>query len=1033
MKFSIFTKVRTHIVILLMLISPVAMAQIKIDGTVTDSKDKAPIPGVSIFLKSDQGSGTITDFKGNFSFEVPSQEEVLIIKAVGYNTQELRVGNQRNINVLLMPSVQELEELIVVGYGVQKKKEITGAVASLKTDEILKTPTSDLGESLQGQIAGVNIQQSSGRPGASANVQIRGLLSATNAGSPLYIVDGIPFNRDPNIAPEQIESIDVLKDGAAAAIYGTRGAAGVILITTKRGKEGKMKVDFTAYGGVQNITSGTPLMGTNDQLYVDNVRLKADGNDPLYFTFDPDLLQHDNNYVDDVLNNNAAMQSYNLNVSGGSEQLKFNVSTNYFKQDGVMINSGFERFSTRMNGEFKQNRFRAFASLGITNETREQEPWGIYEYAIAQKPWTPAYSSLPKVGGNGIFVPSDNALRFGWMARQLNNSDEREVFQTNLALTLEYELMDGLKISTNLGRNTYAYDRTYFQPQFLVYNESGLVTAGSNIDAKLDKNYINNTGLTLENVLNYNKTFGKHNVGFTAVYSMEQYNYEEINFGVVGLLANSTPTIGAGLEGTLPTGFEHVQALTGKLLRAQYGYDNRYLASFSFRRDGSSNFSESNRYGNFLGGSVGWNISEENFFKNASGLSFITNFKLRASYAQVGNQAIQPYSFIQVLESGSDYPFGPEGKENLINGVIQRRFANPDIKWETTHSRNIGIDLSLFEDKLTFSADYYENDKSDMLLPQTLPPSSGTWPNNAHSLYNSLTVNAGNMVNKGIELQMGYRKQFENGLQMNLTGTFTRNRNKVTFLNGIDGFAVSGGRPVLTRGANVDPTTFLIVGREAGSFFLLENEGVIKTQEQLDDYNERIEGANARMGDIMYRDQNGDGMIDDNDRVYAGSGQADFDMGMGINLNYKRFDFFTQLFYSQGASIYNGAKLHAYSLGRHADQVYMWTPQNNTSDIPMARNGQEHSNTRARSDYFLEDGTYLRIRNISLGYTIPSKAFNHHIGSMRIYVTTQNPFTFTKYTGFDPEVGGDGLFTRGVDSGNYPITRKFLMGLQLNF
>lgn len=547
----------------------------------------------------------------------------------------------------------------------------------------------------------------------------------------------------------------------------------------------------------------------------------------------------------------------------------------------------------------------------------------------------------------------------------------------------------------------------------------------------LNEDYLSSNSTTLENVLKFNKKFGQHTIGLTAVYSWEEYYNKKMGVGVVGLLSNSTPVLGAGQTATKPYGSENTQTLTGKMFRAQYNYANKYLLSFSVRNDGSSNFSEENRYGTFYGGSAGWNISEESFFKNASALSFINNLKVRASYGQVGNQNIDPYMYMPVIESGVDYPFGPEGSEELGIGAIQRQYANQGVKWETTISKNIGLDVSMFNDRLQFNADFYHNDKEDMLLNQRLAPSSGTWATRAISQFNNVVVNAGDMYNEGMEFSLTYKQAYESGFNWSVTSTFAQNRNKVTNLNGIEGFALSGGVPVISRGERTDPTTFLVKGYEAGAFFLLENQGVIKTQEQLESYRE-LNGS-ALIGDLMYKDQNGDGKIDDEDRVYAGSGQAKFNMGMGFNASYKGFDFFMQLYYSHGAKIYNGSSLYAYGGNRHKDLLYMWTPQNADSDIPTARGNQEHENTRARSDYFLEDGSYLRVRNITLGYTIPKSVFKNKINSLRFYMTAQNPFTFTNYKGYDPEVGGDGLYMRGVDAGNYPVTRKFLAGMKLNF
>ncbi|MBD0404382.1 TonB-dependent receptor [Flammeovirga sp. EKP202] len=1005
-------------------------------GRVIDTESGEPIPGVNIVIQK-TSKGTTTNFDGEFSLAV-QPEESIVISYIGYQDQVILVGNKTYLDVKLQVDVEALDEVVVIGYGTQKKKEITGAVGSVKSDDIVKIATADLGESLQGQIAGVDVQQSSGRPGDEANIQIRGIVSAKSAGGPLYIVDGIPFQGNPNIAPEQIKSIDVLKDGAAASVYGTRAAGGVILITTKRGEQGKLSVDFSAYAGIQNITSNTPLNNHQEQLYVDHNRIESEGGMQNLYLFNPNAGYNNSNYVEDVQNNNASIQSYNLGISGGSEHLKFNVSTNYFNQEGVLINSGFERFTTRMNGEYTQGKFKAFASVGITDENKQTEPWGLYELAIAQKPWVPALDQNTQVGNNGLVVETEQVENFGYLATQLSNENNTEVMSTNLALALEYEIIDGLKYKASFGRNTYSSENVLFQPQLLIYRENGTLAAGaSQMESRMTINNYLSSSTTFENILSYNKTFGKHTLGVTAVYSFEEYNNETRSILTEGLLDNATKTLSAGSVAFLPQQYISTNTLVGKMFRAQYNYDNRYLLSLSLRNDGSSNFSEDNRYGTFYGASAGWNVSEEEFFKNSVLGDFMTGFKIRGSYGQVGNQSIAPYSFMPRIESGVDYTFGVGQNEAIATGAIFRRYVNPDLKWETTISRNVGVDLALFNDRLTVSYDYYNNSKEDMLLDQTIPPSFGTSvtePAGGNATpYTSILVNAGNMVNKGHEIAVGYKHLHENGFQWSVNYTFSRNINEVTDLNGVEGFAFRGGIPVQTRQGFQDHTTFLKEGYPAGAFFLLEHQGVIKTEEQLKAYNESLPGMEAEMGDMMYRDVNGDGVIDDNDRVYAGSGQAKFNMGMGINAAYKGFDLFVQLYYSHGAKIYNGANLYAYGMGRHRDMQYAWSPANPDSDIAAVRSNSEHPNTRSSSDYFLEDGSYLRIRNITLGYTLPKKLFNDKVNTLRFYITAQNPFTITGYKGYDPEVGGDGLFMRGVDRGSYPITRRFLGGVKFNF
>jgi len=995
-----------------------------ISGTMRDT-DNSLLIGANVVIKGTQ-IGTRTDVNGQFQI-VARPQDTLLFSYIGFEPQEVLVGDRTNLNITLSSNISTMEEVVVIGYGTQRKKEVTGAVVNVGSDVIARTATSDLGASLQGQVAGVNIQASSGRPGDPVNVQIRG-LGSINAGAlgPLYVVDGIPYANAPNIAPEQVESIDILKDGAAASIYGTRASNGVILITTKRGKEGQMQVDFSAYAGVQNITSGTPLMNTLQQVYAEEVRLEALGRDPLIFFFNPRALEYDSDFVGDVQRDNSPIQNYNLFVSGGVPNLTLSFNTNYFNQQGVLINSGFNRLSNRVTGEFKKGRFKAFATIGFTNENKQQEPWSLYEYGISQMPWQPPLFGLESAGENSVTIPVRNPILYSFLSQQLENRDERQTNSSNIALNLQYEILDGLTYKINLGRNSWDYEREFFRPQYLVYGpDGGYNPTASREQALLNEDFISTHRETFENVLNYNKSFGGHNINLTAVASWEQFESEALGTGVIYSenSSNDLQTLGSGAEAIRPYSNNERRTLSGKMLRVQYNYRDRYLFSASIRRDGSSKFSEQNRYGNFKGFSAGWNVHEENFFN----VEAVSNLKVRASWAEVGNQNIASYAFTPVIETGINYPFGPN--EELNFGSIQRTYVDDNIRWETTISSNVGIDLGLWNDKLVFTADFYVNNKQDMLLQERLPASVGVYQPRAAGIYDVKITNAGNMVNRGVELALTYQGMFKSGLQYSVSGTFTRNVNEVTDLNGLD-IGYANGRPVLSRGDNVDYTTFLAEGYEAGAFFLVQHDGVIKTQEELAEY-QQIDPS-AQLGDMRYIDQNGDNVINDSDRVYAGSGQAAFEAGLNVSLKYRNWDFFVQGYYSYGAEVYNGARLYAYTSGRHLEQLYMWTPQNPDSDIPTDRQNAFHNNVRARSDYFLEDGTYLRIRNLSLGYNfkIASK-----IGfeRARVYVSSLNPFTFTNYTGYDPEVGGDGIFTRGVDRGNYPVARQIQGGVQLSF
>ncbi len=997
-----------------------------IRGAVTE-EGGLPLPGVTILVKGTT-SGAATDFDGNYELNA-NTGDVIVFSFIGYTTKEVTVGNNTTINVSLSESLSQLEEVVVVGYGTQKKKEVTGAVAKITAEEILESPVSDVLASLQGKVAGVNIQAGDGRPGSAANVQIRGLVSL-NGGEPLYVVDNIPQEGNPNIAPEQIESIDILKDGASASVYGVRAAGGVILITTKRGKAGKMKVDITTYTGIQNITSGPALSNTVGYLYNRETTAEAAGAEPSTFILDANALDWDTNFVEEVTNNNAILQNVTANISGGAENLTFNFNTNYFKQDGVIQGSDFDRLTNRLTGQFTKGRFKAFGSISMTQENRNQEPFNFYQLGVGQAPHNRPFDAI-QTQGNAVVLDVDNEVFFSFLSRQLDNVDERQNDNYSLALNLEYEIANGLKYKLNMGRNQFNFFRKFFQPQYLAIDRTGeLNESASRLNATLQEFYNFAKRETIEHILNYKKSFGKHTLDLLAVASYERFENRNLSTGVLfdDIASNDIQVLSNGADAIKPTGVNFKNTIAGKLARVQYNYDGKYLLSASYRRDGSSRFPANNRYADFFGVSAGWNVSDESWFN----VDAINSLKLRGSIAETGFNNIGDYRFQQIIETGVNYPFGPD--EDIIFGQVQRQYSNPDVAWETTISRNIGIEIGLFKNKLNITADVYENDKEDMLINQRLAPSTGTWQPFAENAYNSIPVNAGNMVNRGIELGISFRDKIGEDFNYSISGVFSKNENEVTELNGVTrGFANGFINVNVPTG---EPTTFLEVGREAYAFFLFQQDGVIKSAEELAEYEllDRTSGVVSapQIGDIRYKDVNGDGVLNEDDRVYSGSGIPKFDVGLNFNLNYKNWDLACQMFYSNGAKIYNGGKNIAYTFGRHQDQVYQWTPQNPNSNIPIFRQTSGHSNQKPASDFWLEDGTYLRVRTLSIGYTVPGTE-KLGIEKFRVYLNSLNPFTFTEYNGYDPEVGGNGLTNRGIDFGNYPVSRQFLMGMQLSF
>ncbi|MEM8894419.1 MAG: SusC/RagA family TonB-linked outer membrane protein [Bacteroidota bacterium] len=1013
-----------------------AKAQVNVSGVVTDATSGEGIPGATVQIKGTT-NGTITNFDGTYNLQVPSSESILIYSFVGFTTQEISVGNASSIDVVLELGVEELEELVVVGYGTQRKKEVTGSVGSVNSKEIVKTATSDLGNAIQGQIAGVSVQASSGTPGANANIIIRGVGSANGNVDPLYVVDGIPYADNPNLVPEEIESITVLKDGAAAAVYGTRASNGVILITTKTAKEQALKVNYSMYAGVQSIFSGVPLMTGAETLYAEEVEERQlTGQQSEKIVLSPGSLERETDFIGSILNDNAPIQNHNITVTKGFENFNVSWINNYYQQEGVLIKSNYERLSSRLNTNYFKGRFEASLNLAVEVDDTETAPGennnnviNMYQEAIAQRPYQPLPESLST---DTVQLPFENPQNIGGFAGSLTEVNTSESTDWNGALNLKYEIMDGLFYQVRAGGNITTTNSNFFSPRFIIIAQNDEV---ENLSSR--PNILNNssestfTKWTVENILTYKRTIGEHAFTGNLAYTREKFVFEN---SAVNVTETPDTTIVAN-----PAPFKSENSLIGALARLQYSFRDKYFVSLSLRRDGSSNFGPENRYGYFPGASFGWNISDEAFFNVDP--SILSNLKLRASFAEVGNQSIPQYQFSALIFDGSNYTFGREGNPNFIVGASQRSIPNPAIQWETNVTRNIGVDATFLDNKLNLTLDLYRNSKQDMLLNVPPPPSAGVVIP-AGGTFTQRFQNIGDMVNEGIELTLGYT-HIKGDFSSNLSAVFTKNTNTVEKLaEGQGRFSLSGGSPT-PGGAN---TTFLVEGHEVASFFLIPTEGTIKTQAELDDYLNEFPASNALIGDLRYVDRltedtngdglpdSGDGVLNDNDRVFMGSGTPEFEIGFNGSFGYKRFDLAFQLFYSHGAEIYNGAKAYGYQTARHRDIRYQWQPANPESNVPSLRRNGGHPNFMTWSDQFLEDGTYLRMRLVTVGYNVPIDFIKSKNETLRIYFSAQNLFTITDYSGFDPEIGfSNSFYNRGVDQGNYPVARRFIGGLQFNF
>jgi TonB-linked SusC/RagA family outer membrane protein len=1013
-----------------------AQAQNKtVKGTVVGSSDGMPIPGVSIIIKGTK-TGTTTDFDGKYNIQ-SKIGDVLEFIYLGMQT-ETKTVTKFVLNVSMDESIEDLEEVVVIGYGTVTKKELTGAVAQVKAEEIERFVTADVSSALQGQIAGVSVVSGSGQPGEQGSIQIRGITSLSGTNDPLYVVDGIPQVGNPGLSSNEIETIDVLKDAASTAVYGARGAAGVILITTKKGEDGRMKVTFNHTYGVQYLGKGTPLMNTEDQIYYEVTKFNniVGGFDPGPHR-NPEWLNNDNDFNDYVINSSADTKNYILNITGGTKGFSYNAVGGFFNQTGQLINSGFKRYNGRISTSYNSDNWKINASIAFTTENTIRTTNGLLVSAIRYAPYYPFVdidSDIALTDGNGgVNTPLNT---FAQQLKQRNNTSRDRI---NTSLSISRKFGENFNFVTRIGSSVRNDINNTFKPKYTLFNIIDGTTETDPTKNGVSAEAIRASKFSWDASLNYNKKIGNHSISLLGSISLEEEYRESFEASKQGVANNSIDVLNGSTINpqafSSTGGINYSKKTVGTLGRIQYNYKRRYLISALARYDGSSRFGKSYRWGTFPSLSLAWNVSDEPFFKPLK--STVNNFKLRASQGTVGNDSFGDYEFSSTISQLTDYVFDATDNAETLGAAI-KSYANADVKWETSVSKNIGFDLGLFKNKVTLTGDYYTTEKRDMLFPVQLPGSAGAYYDR------NLTLNVGNMTNKGLELAARYRPRIGES-RLDFSTTFTKNQNKITKMAG-DSKLIYNSNSALINGDGASVITVLAEGYEAGAFFIYETNGTIINQEQLDEYRKLPSRQNAELGDLIYVDQitedtNGDGIADatdgdinNDDRVYSGSGLPEYELGFNFRWNYRNWDLSMNWYATVGSEIMNGNKAATYSFGRHQDLVNMWSTENPTSNIPLHRgDSKSHDNFRGYTDLWLENGDYLRLKLITLGYTL-SKDVTEKVGlyNLRLYVSAQNPLTLTSYDGYDPEVGGN-VSRRGIDRSRYPITSLYSLGIKLEF
>lgn len=982
------------LVLTLFLSCQFAFAQTRqITGKITDTNGEGLI-GASIAVKGTT-TGTVTDADGAFTLAV-SNESVLVISYTGYNTKEETVGARSVVDITLEENVSELAETVVVGYGTQRKSQLTGAISSITSKQITELPITNARQALQGRAAGVDVVQAGSRPGSGPTVRIRGRRSIQASNDPLYVVDGIPLAGGiDDINPQDIQSMEVLKDASATAIYGSRGSNGVVLVTTKRGKSGKSVVSFDTYYGISDALGRIDVMNGPEFAEYKRESRRAINTYPagpataaddakLFEPIELDgIAKNRTTDYQDYLLRQGTIQSHQLGVSGGDKKTQFNISANYFNDKGIIYNQDFTRYTFRLNLDHQISRnVKVGTSTLLVYSERNGENFNPYGGALQENPLGKPYDD----DGNLIFLPTSDGLRTNPIAEVIPGAIVNLTKRTRMFTSLygEWEILEGLKYRVNFGPDfTNARTGTFTGSQ---------TNARRGGQAVANTNYSYSFNYTLENILNYGKSFGQNNLNITAMQSLQKDDFETANISVDGIPVETQLFYALGQASTINnpgTGITQ-WALNSYMGRINYDFQGKYLLTLTGRYDGSSRFGANTKYGFFPSAAIGWNISEEGFLK---GSKWLEQLKLRASYGSIGNTAINPYQ-TQTSLSRTTYLFGTTGAYGYRPNVL----GNPDLKWESTSTANIGLDFSLWAGRVYGSIEVYQATTSDLLLNDQLPLTSG---------FSSVLRNVGSTRNKGVELTLSTVNVDKGDFRWSTDLQFTHNKEAIL---------------ELFNGKVDDIGNARFIGQPLTAYFDFKKIGIWQTSEL-----DQATKYQRKPGEIKVEDVNGDGKNDAADRTILGSQVPDWSAGITNRFEYKGFDLSFFFFARVGSMFQSGFHSTYNSLaGRYNNlNIDYWTPNNPTNEFPRPNQNQEAPVYQSTLTYY--SGTFLKLRNINLGYNVPTKK----IAGLRIFTSIQQPFIWSeyrsKYKGIDNETEGT------VNQDQTPSVRQITFGINAKF
>lgn len=997
-----FTFFRMALIVPLLLVAAWRLdAQVRISGRVTDQTDGTGLIGATV-KEQGKSNGTATDLNGNFSISVSGPESVLEISYTGYAPANIKVGDQTVLNITLGEDLNMIEQVVVVGYGVQKKSDLTGAVGTVKSKDIEKLPTASIDQALQGKIAGVYVTPTSGEPGVGATVRIRGTGTLNNA-NPLYVIDGMITYDASFVNPQDVASVEVLKDASAAAIYGARGSNGVILITTKKGKKRENAViSLSSYYGVQQITKQIDLLNASEFAQAYN-ELTASTYYP-----DPAALGEGTNWQEEIFRQ-APIANVQVAANGGGENFAYNLSANYFNQSGILKNSEFERISVRFNNDLKLNKWFSIGNnLTFTNTQKQIAPTGAVGSAYRIPP------VFAPTNENGEFTDptSPFGLAISNPAAELyyrsNNHDKANRFFGTIYGDIKF--LNDFTFRSNFG---FDLNNTRYKSYVPVYqvSPSQLVT-----DDRLSTGYGQDRRWIWEQTLTWDKTFGNHHLTFLAGYTAEERILESIgavrsNFpgdqdDLLYLTdADKDPTQ-TGFGGTIQ------EAIVSQLFRLNYTFMERYLLTATWRTDQSSRFSEANRKGNFPSFSLGWNAGQEGFVKK---LGIFDRLKFRVSFGILGNQnsiASQYYPSLGQIRSGLYAIFGPD--EALNQGATLLDYNNPDLKWETSRQTDFGIEFGLLKGRLTGEVDFYNRYTFDIIAAIPIPDYVGS---GADPL-----VNTAQVQNIGWDITLNWRQSGR--VSWNVGAILSPVKNEIIKLNDLKS-------EIFAAFINGEPATRSIEEQAIGSYYGYQVDGIFQNQAELTQY-PRL--GNEGVGDLRFKDLNGDGVLDEDDRTNLGSPIPTLSYGFNAGIEFEGFDFSADVFGVSGNKVFNAKKTFRFSVYNWEQSSFdnRWTPTNPSTTTPRITNGGHNYRV---SDYFIENGAFIRLRSITLGYTLPQRWLQKaHINRLRVYGSGFNVWTSQDYSGYSPEFpNSNNPFEVGLDYLGYPIAKSWQFGLDVTF